>query len=409
LIVSHSLLWFHHLVKKQPQIAARRLAVAGGEPAFPSGPPSWPCYDEEVAQTLNQALVDGSWGKYQSAHTEHLIDLLCEMFGVKHAYPVCSGTFATELALRMLHIGPGDEVLLAGYDFPGNFRAIEAVGACPVVIDVRRNGWCIDHEMFAAAASPHVKGVIVSHLHGHLAPMPAIMAEATQRGWKVVEDACQTPGAILSGKPAGSWGDVGTLSFGGSKLLTAGRGGAVLTSSPQLWQRAKIYCEQGNHAYPLSELQAAVLSPQLKKLSERNRQRLNAVEQLVSKYGELVGKGAVLEPVLPVPLPDMPAFYKLAWRVAYSPDESCSAVQNRRDAVAKALQAEGIAIDAGFRGFVGRGENRCRKVGALTSASDVAASTLIMHHPILLEADDILTRLAVTFAEIHFAFRETSA
>ena len=79
----------------------------------------------------------------------------------------------------------------------------------------------------------------------------------------MIEDACQAPGAMLEGRRAGTFGDVGVLSFGGSKLLTSGRGGAVLTSDAHMAQRIRLYTQRGNEAYPLSEMQAAVVLPQL--------------------------------------------------------------------------------------------------------------------------------------------------
>src|SRR5205085_10640127 len=115
------------------------------------------------------------------------------------------------------------------YDFAGNFRAVDAVGARPVLVDIDSSTWCLDAQQVASAASDRVRAVIVSHLHGGLADMPAICEVAKAHGWSVVEDACQATAAQVHGRISGTWGDVGVLSFGGSKLLTAGRGGAVLT------------------------------------------------------------------------------------------------------------------------------------------------------------------------------------
>src|SRR5204862_924383 len=135
-----------------------------------------------------------------------------------------------------------------------------------VLVDVQPGTACLDGEQLADACHERTRAVIVSHLHGELAPMADIRAFADCSGLLLIEDACQAPGAMIEGRPAGTWGDVGVLSFGGSKLLSAGRGGALLTRSAEFIQRAKVYCEQGNHAFPLSELQAAVLIPQLAKL-----------------------------------------------------------------------------------------------------------------------------------------------
>ena len=83
-----------------------------------------------------------------------------------------------------------------------------------------------------------------------------IMAIAKENNVCVVEDACQVPGATVQGRRAGTWGDAGVLSFGGSKLLTAGRGGAMITNDARVLQRAKIFVERGNDAFPLASLLA---------------------------------------------------------------------------------------------------------------------------------------------------------
>src|SRR5207244_5610224 len=112
---------------------------------------------------------------------------------------------------------------------------------------------------------------------------------ADRSGLAILEDACQVPGATVAGKPAGSWGDCGVISFGGSKLLTAGRGGAIVTNREDVLQRIKVYCERGNDAFPLSELQAAVLVPQIPQLAAANEQRRRSVELLLAQCGSLPG------------------------------------------------------------------------------------------------------------------------
>jgi dTDP-4-amino-4,6-dideoxygalactose transaminase len=375
----------------------------GGSPAFPQGPPRWPLPDVDVAAALAATAEDGSWGRYEGPHAERLLTALRASLASEHVYLCCSGTFAVELALRMLRVGPGDEVILAGYDFAGNFRAVEAVGATPVLVDIVPNRWHVDVEQLDAVAAPQMKAVLVSHLHGVVAPMREIVALAQQRGWSVVEDACQVSGAVVDGRPAGTWGHVGTLSFGGSKLLTAGRGGAVITSDATLLQRAKVFCEQGNHAYPLSELQAAVLPPQIGKLNERTEQRCAAVERIRTAYNDNVKltDAARLVPCESPGPSDLPAYYKMGWLVDVpgdAPDFNRTA--RLRDRLVAALQAEGIGIDAGFRGFGRRSEARCRKVGDLRHARQAAAGTLVLHHPVLLSGEAITEQLGRTIAEV---------
>jgi dTDP-4-amino-4,6-dideoxygalactose transaminase len=344
-----------------------------------------------VRAALQQAYADGSWGRYHGPWLERLTHALEVMHGVSRAWCCCSGTIAVELALRGLKVAAGDEVILAGYDFPGNFRAIEAVGARPVLIDVDPRTWCADATQLDAAHRQQVRAIVVSHLHGGLAAMPQICGWAAERGIGVVEDACQVPGAVIAGKPAGAWGDVGVLSFGGSKLLTSGRGGAVLTDREDVFQRIKIHSERGNNACPLSELQAAVILPQLDKLAPCNRQRAENVRRLLDLCRPL-------DTFVPVRLDatsGAPCFYKLAWQ--YRPDHcgGCS-----RAHLLAALRAEGVAMDAGFRGFTRRSGRRCRPVGDLAGSREAAEATVLLHHPILLGTAEDMARVAQAMAKV---------
>src|SRR5439155_1399263 len=130
---------------------------------------------------------------------------------VTHALACGSGTFAVELALRALKVGPGDEVMLAAYDYPGNFLCVHAVGATPVLVDIHPDNWNLDPARLEEACGPATRAVIVSHLHGGLVPMREVMGFAAARGIRVIEDAAQCPGAVVQGRRAGSWGDAGGL------------------------------------------------------------------------------------------------------------------------------------------------------------------------------------------------------
>jgi dTDP-4-amino-4,6-dideoxygalactose transaminase len=359
--------------------------------------PDWPRPNEAVRLALAQAYADGSWGKYHGAHCQRLRERLAEMHGVSHAWLCSSGTIAVELALRGLKIGPGDEVILAAYDFPGNFRAIEAVGARPVLVDLAAGAWTLEIDQIEKAMLPETKAVIVSHLHGSLAQMQRLRALAENKGLALVEDACQVPGATINGRPAGSLGDCGILSFGGSKLLTAGRGGAIVTNRDEVLQRIKIYCERGNDAFPLSELQAAVLLPQLDQLAAANEQRQVAVQMLLAACGGIAG----LSPLKMPPGADMrTAFYKLPWLLAGNSDACDSPdFEQRRQRFLTAARAAGVAIDEGFRGFARRTSQRCRMAGDLPNARLAAAGTVILHHPVLLEPAGVIQRVAAAIRE----------
>ncbi|MHB0956021.1 MAG: DegT/DnrJ/EryC1/StrS family aminotransferase [Pirellulaceae bacterium] len=375
------------------------LAIHGGRPAFPDGPPSWPLPDEEVRDILMSSCADALWGRYIGPFSGALCNALQELHHVEHVLPCCSGTFAVELALRGVGVRPGDEVILAGYDFPGNFRAIEAVGAIPVLVDIDPRSWCLDAHQIAECASrttppaigSKTRALIVSHLHGGLADMQQLTELARQHGVAIVEDACQAPGALVAGRVAGTWGDVGVLSFGGSKLLSAGRGGAILTQDPYIYQRAKIFMERGNDAFPLSELQAAVLLPQIRKLPQRNAWRHQNVQQLLDACQDL----ASLVPVHIDTMHGTPSFNKVAFHCAL-----CSGNKPSSAHLLAALQAEGLDVGAGFRGFLRRAPGRCRSVGPLTHSASAALDTLLLHHPILLQPPDVMRQVAFALQRV---------
>jgi dTDP-4-amino-4,6-dideoxygalactose transaminase len=367
-----------------------QLAIHGGPRTMGDAQFAWPPADDDVRRAIELAYADGTWGRYHGPHGQRLTQSLAELHQLEFVGLCCSGTFAVELALRALKIGPGDEVVVPAYDFPGNFRSVEATGARPVLVDIQPENWGLDLDQLPTAVGPATRAVLVSHLHGGLVDMGKLTRLAGEHELRVVEDACQAPGAVLEGKMAGAWGDVGVLSFGGSKLLTAGRGGAILTRHANAYQRAKIFCERGNQAFPLTELQAAILAPQVHKLAERNRRRTTAVARLLQKTRGLPG----LRP-LENRTEGIPSYFKLAWRYEAEQVGGCPI-----DEFVAAARAEGISIERGFPGFFRRSERRCRKVGDLPHAARAAATTLVLHHPILLEPQETIDRLAAGLQKV---------
>lgn len=360
-------------------------ALLGGRPVRPQGPPDWPPADDAIWLALQKAFRDRTWGKYHGGLVEDLEQRLAEYHAVEHALVCGSGTFAVELALRALKVGPGDEVLLAAYDYPGNFLGVHAIGATPVLVDIAPHNWNLDPEQIAAAVGPRTKVLIASHLHGGLVPMRSVMEVAAAHGLRVVEDAAQAPGALIQGRKAGTWGDVGVLSFGGSKLLTAGRGGAILTGHGDVYQRARLGLLRGNLVCPLSELQAAVLAPQIDQLDARNAHRLGQVRRLLAELRDLSG----LKALAALDTEDQPSFYKLGFQLDPQP---LGLTQPRFVA---ALRAEGIAFDEGFKALhIGRSPNRFRAGGELKEATRAHYGSVILHHPVLLGSEEDVSEVA---------------
>jgi len=360
-----------------PKSPVNKLAVSQGALA--------PTLDPGIRQLVMEALEDGSWSQYDAKWTAALTDTLTQQFSTKFVRLASSGTIAVELALRGVGVQSGDEVILAAYDFPGNFRAIEAIGALPVLVDVVPNGWTLDLTQLDQARSEKTRAILVSHLHGQLAAMPGICDWAKLHQVKVVEDACQVPGANLAGHPAGSWGDAGTLSFGGSKLLSAGRGGAVLTRYPEVMQRMVVFADRGNDSFPLSQLQAAVLLPQLKSLEGQNRLRNANVNRLRS----LLAENSSIELLPASEEPDISAYYKVGFFVAPTTELTPARVE-----LISNLTEQGLEIGEGFRGFYLRSDRRCRKVGSLVHATNAAEHTMLLHHTVLLQEPNIMDRVS---------------
>jgi perosamine synthetase len=352
-------------------------ALLGGTPMRPQGPPAWPPADPEILDVLQQAGREGWWGKYQAGQCDALEAWLRAYHAVDHVLLCGSGNYAVELGLRALKIEPGDEVILADYDYPGNFLSIHAVGATPVLVDVNPHNWNLSLDAVREAISPTTKAILAAHLHGGRAPMRELMTLAREQGLLVLEDAAQAAGALLDGRRAGTWGDVGVLSFGGSKLLSAGRGGALLTPHADAAQRARNHLMRaGNIVCPLTELQAALLLPQCGKLDERNAVRWANVQVLCEGLAEVPG----VRPFVNAAEAPLPAFFKLGFQL----DESAFGLARPR--LVEAMRAEGFAVDEGFvPAHVARSPKRFRQGSTLAEAGIAGGRCVQLHHPLLLE------------------------
>ena len=354
--------------------------------------PSWPITDDPIRDAFDAMLHDGSWGRYHGPQCDVLRAELARFHGVEHVILCSSGTAAVELSLRSVKVQPGDEVVLAAYDYKANFANVIALGATPVLVDTLPGVPVLDPAQLPNAITGKTRAIICSHLHGSFARLADVQAIAAEHRVPVIEDACQCPGAILKGRMAGSIGDVGVLSFGGSKLLTAGRGGAVLTNGTLLAQRIRLHTQRGNDAYPLSEMQAAVLLPQLRQLSERNRIRLQSVNRLVRGWPSKAALQPALDPLPAVDLNHRPAYYKVAFR--YRP----TTTDIPRDEYSATMRREGISLDPAFNALHEiHSPRRFRAVGDLVHATALHAELMTLHHPVLLQPliqiDELATRL----------------
>lgn len=364
---------------------------------------NWPITDDAIRSVFESMLQDGSWGRYHGPHCDRLKEELGGMHGVEHVVLCSSGTSAVELALRSVPIAAGDEVILAAYDFKANLINVLTIGATPVLVDVLPGQPVIDIQQLEKAITGRTKAFIVSHLHGHLVPIDQICNIAKSRGIAVIEDACQSPGAAVGGRRAGNIGDIGILSFGGSKLLTSGRGGALLTSDAAMAQRIKLYTQRGNDSYPLSEMQAAVLLPQLKQLDARNAARLAAAQRLAKA---LAGQ-STLKPTLAAEdfnaALNHPTFYKLPLILADQFDAAA------RERISVAARKHNIPLDPALPALhLTHSARRFRAVGELRNAEALHSRLLTLHHTALLQSETEIDLMAAAMLEVTAAERRNS-
>ena len=132
---------------------------------------------------------------------------LSSLCGARHGIGVGSGTDALVLALRVLGVRPGDEVITSAFSFVASGSTISLVGATPVFVDIDPETYALDAGALERAITSRTRGVIAVHLYGHPAPMDVVTPLARSRGLFVIEDAAQAIGASLDGRPVGSWGD----------------------------------------------------------------------------------------------------------------------------------------------------------------------------------------------------------
>jgi len=251
---------------------------------------------EELERAM-QAVTGAGWyilGPQVRAFEEEF----AEYCGGGQAVGVANGTDALEIALRALGVGPGDRVAAAANAGGYATCAILAAGAQPWLVEIEPRTMLMDARALAEAV-PHVRAVVVTHLYGRMAEMPAILEAA--RGVPVIEDCAQAHGARLEGVHAGLWGAAGCFSFYPTKNLGAlGDGGAVLSRDAGLAGRVRALRQYGwsskyrsaaaGRNSRLDELQAAVLRVKLPYLDGWNERR-RAVTRL---YGQLLA-GVPLE------------------------------------------------------------------------------------------------------------------
>ncbi len=257
---------------------------------------------EAVMAMFDKAIETGQAPGYNGAEEDKLCSDFAEFMGGGYADGVNSGTTAVYVALRALDLEPFSEVVVSPVTDPGGIMPIIMNNCIPVVADAAPGCYNTDAEQIEKRLTEYTKAIIVSHIMGEAAEMPAIMDLAKKHGLKVLEDCAQAHGAKLDGKYVGTFGDVAAFStMFGKHFNTGGQGGMVFTQDEGTYWRIRQYADRGKPFglpegsfncvaslnFNLSDMSAAIGIVQLAKLKDLVDSRRNVVNLLKERFANL--------------------------------------------------------------------------------------------------------------------------
>ena len=246
----------------------------------------------EAERRLLIEALDSNWVAPVGPDLTAFEEEAARVAGRAHGVALSSGTAALHLALLELRVGAGDDVIVSTFTFAASVNAIRYVGAQPVFVDSARSSWNLSPDLLTEELEARERegralpaAVIAVDLYGQCADYDRLVPLCADRGIVLIEDAAEAIGATSGGRSAGSFGEVGVLSFNGNKLITSGGGGMLVCDRPELAQRARYLATQARqdaphyehtevgYNYRLSNLLAAVGRGQLTTLGERIARR----------------------------------------------------------------------------------------------------------------------------------------
>src|SRR5579863_1568407 len=328
------------------------LAILGGQPLRTRPFPAWPVFDVRERAQLEDVLTSQSWGGHPSPNRKaaEFASAFAAYQGARFAIPTTSGTSALEAALKALGIGAGDEVIVPAITFAATPYAAVACMARPVFADVSSVNACIDPESVKRLITRRTKAIIPVHYGASLADLDALVEISRAHSIPIVEDCAHVPGAQFRGRGAGTHGALGCFSFQSSKPMTAGEGGMITTSDPDLEQRCQSLINCGRRRpddnfegplmganYRMTEWQCSILLAQLSRLPEQIEHKSRSAARLRDRLGSIKG----LRPIARDPRVTRETIYMFAFLV----DETALGVSRNR--FARAMRAEGIPCGVG--------------------------------------------------------------
>lgn len=329
-----------------------RLALVGGTPVRTRPFTGWPIFGEEEEARLLCTLRSGHWGRLQGKEVAEFENRFAAMHGCRHGIAVVNGTVSLRAALLAAGIQAEDEVIVPAYTFVATASAVVEANAVPVFADIDLDTFNLDPEAVRAAITARTRAVIPVHFGGQPADMEAITTIARESGLTVIEDAAHAHGATYRGCAAGSLGDLGSFSFQSSKNLTSGEGGIVTTNDDALAEACRSIQNCGRTSdglwyehhviagnYRLGEFQGAVLNCQLDRLPQQTETRDSNGRYLASRLSALPG----LYPQVRTADCTRHSYHLLLLRI------KADQFGAPREAVLRALEAEGIPCSSGYR------------------------------------------------------------
>ena len=257
---------------------------------------------------------DTNWIAPLGPHVDGFENDLCNFTGVQAAAALSSGTSAIHLALILLGVKAGDEVICQSFTFSASANPIVYQGATPIFIDSESDTWnmCPKHLRLAIedriAKGKKPKAIIPVHLYGMPANMKKIKGIANEFNIPIIEDAAEAIGSSIDNKACGSFGELGILSFNGNKIITTSGGGALIGDNEDLIKKARFLATQARDAAPhyqhshigynyrMSNVCAAIGRGQMEVLDDRIAQRRSNFEYYVNRLVDIDGITFLAEP-----------------------------------------------------------------------------------------------------------------
>lgn len=262
---------------------------------------------------VNEAF-ETNWIAPLGPHVDGFENDLVKYTGSKHAAALSSGTSAIHLALIMLGVKPGDEVICQSMTFSASANPIAYVGATPVFVDSEKETWNMCPDLLREAIVDRIakgrkpKAIIPVHLYGMPAQMDKIIAIANEFEIPVIEDAAEALGSTISGKAMGTFGLMGILSFNGNKIITTSGGGALISDQEDYINEARFLATQARdkahhyehsvigYNYRMSNVSAAIGRGQMEVLQAHIEKRRSNFEFYKKELTALEGISVLEEP-----------------------------------------------------------------------------------------------------------------